>query len=184
LEARWAVFFDALGIDFEYESEGYELPSGRYSPDFWLPTFGGGMWAEVKPEGGDHSKAGELALLSGGLVWLCEGVPSARAYGIAFRLLVCDKFQGEAPCDEGRFCPGCPKGQTPVLRWRFGIPNFGPADGTDGMWDDPDFLKDGWAIPAEMLDGTSPLERAIVAARSARFEFGESGMPSSSLQDR
>lgn len=27
LEARWAVFFDALGVRWEYEKEGYELPS-------------------------------------------------------------------------------------------------------------------------------------------------------------
>lgn len=26
LEARWAVFFDALGITWQYEKEGYELP--------------------------------------------------------------------------------------------------------------------------------------------------------------
>ena len=25
LEARWAVFFDALGLEWEYESEGYDL---------------------------------------------------------------------------------------------------------------------------------------------------------------
>lgn len=184
LEARWAVFFDALGIDWEYESEGYELPSGRYLPDFWLPTFGGGMWAEVKPEGGDNGKASSLALQSGSPVWLCFGVPSARAYAVAVRLLVCAKFQGEAPCDEGRYCPGCPKGHTPVVRWRFCIPNFGPAEGTNGMWDEPDFLKDGMRIPAYLLDGTSALEQAVAAARSARFEFGQSGISSSSLPGR
>lgn len=38
LEARWAVFFDALGLEWEYEKEGYELPDGtRYLPDFWFP---------------------------------------------------------------------------------------------------------------------------------------------------
>lgn len=38
LEARWAVFFDKLGINYEYESEGYELSDGtRYLPDFYLP---------------------------------------------------------------------------------------------------------------------------------------------------
>jgi hypothetical protein len=38
LEARWAVFFDQLTIRWEYEAQGYELPSGaRYLPDFWLP---------------------------------------------------------------------------------------------------------------------------------------------------
>ncbi len=25
LEARWAVFFDACGVDWEYEPEGYRL---------------------------------------------------------------------------------------------------------------------------------------------------------------
>lgn len=36
-EARWAVFMDAAGIQFEYEREGFKLPSGYYLPDFWLP---------------------------------------------------------------------------------------------------------------------------------------------------
>jgi len=30
LEARWAVFFDACGVDWEYEPEGYDLGSGGY----------------------------------------------------------------------------------------------------------------------------------------------------------
>ena len=25
LEARWAVFFDALGVKYEYEAEGFEM---------------------------------------------------------------------------------------------------------------------------------------------------------------
>lgn len=37
LEARWAVFFDALGIEWDYESEGYEFSDGtRYLPDFLI----------------------------------------------------------------------------------------------------------------------------------------------------
>ena len=37
LEARWAVFFDALGIEYEYEPEGFSLDYGiRYLPDFAL----------------------------------------------------------------------------------------------------------------------------------------------------
>jgi len=36
LEARWAVFFDALGIEWEYEKEGYDLGgAGLYLPDFF-----------------------------------------------------------------------------------------------------------------------------------------------------
>ena len=38
LEARWAVFFDALDVEYEYEPEGFEDEHGtRYLPDFWLP---------------------------------------------------------------------------------------------------------------------------------------------------
>lgn len=36
-EARYAVMFDALGWPWEYERQGYSLPSGCYLPDFWLP---------------------------------------------------------------------------------------------------------------------------------------------------
>lgn len=41
LEARWAVFFDALGVEYEYEPEGFLLPSGRrYLPDFKVKCYG------------------------------------------------------------------------------------------------------------------------------------------------
>lgn len=37
LEVRWAVFFDACGVDWEYEPEGYDLGNGLYYlPDFLL----------------------------------------------------------------------------------------------------------------------------------------------------
>jgi hypothetical protein len=40
LEARWAVFFDALGVEWKYEHEGFDLGDfGYYLPDFWLPDF-------------------------------------------------------------------------------------------------------------------------------------------------
>lgn len=58
LEARWAVFFDALGVEYEYEPEGFELPSGRrYLPDFRIKCYGRrgecgnipfDLWVEVK----------------------------------------------------------------------------------------------------------------------------------------
>jgi hypothetical protein len=47
LEARWAVFFDALGIPYEYEKEGYDLDHVWYLPDFWLPEQD--SWIEIKP---------------------------------------------------------------------------------------------------------------------------------------
>ena len=48
LEARWAVFFDSMGIQWEYEPEGFSLSNGvRYLPDFYLPQV---RWfCEIKP---------------------------------------------------------------------------------------------------------------------------------------
>lgn len=47
LEARWAVFFDSLGIKYEYEPEGFEFEDGtKYLPDFYLPD--SNQWFEVK----------------------------------------------------------------------------------------------------------------------------------------
>lgn len=53
LEARWAVFFDAVGIQWDYELEGYDLGRfGWYLPDFKLyleTTEHKEYWLEVKP---------------------------------------------------------------------------------------------------------------------------------------
>ena len=60
LEARWAVFFDALGLRWEYEPEGYRLDDGTcYLPDFYVHDIkghvgktphGDGIFIEVKGE--------------------------------------------------------------------------------------------------------------------------------------
>lgn len=48
-EARWAVFFDAVGLPYEYEKEGFTLDDGTpYLPDFWLPSLK--LWVEIKAE--------------------------------------------------------------------------------------------------------------------------------------
>lgn len=36
LEARWAVFFDALGLNWKYESEGFDVDGEYYLPDFFV----------------------------------------------------------------------------------------------------------------------------------------------------
>lgn len=50
LEARWAVFFDALSARWEYEPDGYPLRSGEvYLPDFLIHnTAYGDLYIEVK----------------------------------------------------------------------------------------------------------------------------------------
>lgn len=55
LEARWAVFFDAANIRYEYEPEGFKMQSGLcYLPDFYLPEEN--MYVEVKPQRKDSWK--------------------------------------------------------------------------------------------------------------------------------
>ena len=55
LEARWAVFFDACGVKWEYEPEGFDLGDGLYYlPDFLLHDVAYrcgeafDLWLEVK----------------------------------------------------------------------------------------------------------------------------------------
>lgn len=55
LEARWALFFDLLSIEWMYEYEGYETSAGWYVPDFWLPDVymrsqAKGCFVEIKPD--------------------------------------------------------------------------------------------------------------------------------------
>jgi len=69
LEARWAYFFDLIGMKYEYEQEGFEHKGQRYLPDFFLPEcylrdgvkdynlktnkityFPLGVYIEIKPE--------------------------------------------------------------------------------------------------------------------------------------
>jgi len=79
LEARWAVFFDTLGIPYEYEKEGYKLQREPlspidYLPDFWLPEQD--CFVEIKgqvPTPQESSKAAYLALNSGKDVYIFFG---------------------------------------------------------------------------------------------------------------
>ena len=76
LEARWAVFFDQLGVAWEYEPEGFDLPeAGRYLPDFYLP--GSGVFFEVKgvkPTDDETMKAYVLARETGKPVVIACGM--------------------------------------------------------------------------------------------------------------
>lgn len=49
LEARWALFFDCVGWDWDYEPCLYKVARHMgYLPDFYLPGFS--LWVEVKGE--------------------------------------------------------------------------------------------------------------------------------------
>lgn len=99
LEARWAVFFDALGVQWEYEPEGFDLGAvGWYLPDFRISSGGVSVvWVEVKgqyPTADEHQRLATLCSAKserGLLVW---GVPSNRepeSFRFAENVLVFDR---------------------------------------------------------------------------------------------
>lgn len=114
LEARWAVYFDALGIAWQYEPQGYELADGScYLPDFFLSQVR--MFAEVKPgafTAPEETKCRLLAVGTGNAVLMLDGPQAARPYKFVERDPVgcdpCDCFVDNQYLDEGRFfsCTG------------------------------------------------------------------------------
>jgi len=80
LEARYAVYFDELGVTWEYEKEGFDLGNGlMYLPDFYLPDFR--IYAEIKPKTLNYKeslKCKKLALLSDCYVIELIGLPNTN----------------------------------------------------------------------------------------------------------
>lgn len=81
-EARWAVFFDALGIKWDYEKDGFDLgEQGMYLPDFWLPE--SKVYAEVKGQEFTTQEVNRcriLALRSSYPVVMLAGSPEGAVY--------------------------------------------------------------------------------------------------------
>lgn len=168
LEARWAVFFDHLGIKWDYEPEGFELGNGlRYLPDFWLPDWE--LWIEVKPDTPDAptlEKARRLVDQGFRPVFITKGMPGAGG------TLVCRERWGNEILT---ISAEADWGATPdTLVWAFSDAPA-PASAIDDhyclglcdlMWTPQRFegqLRTAWMDPA------------LEAARGARFEFGAKG---------
>lgn len=170
LEARWAVFFDALGVRWEYEKEGYELgAAGRYLPDFWLPDLE--CWVEIKPA---YPEAEEMTKIA------------ALAEATGFRAYLFDHPEFEVPRwdAEARF-----RGAWGRVFW----PERYDDEGDFGAWwmvcsdcgglgvGDPRDVKHKVAcctfrgVEPASLNGHDRLKLAYLAAKQARFEFGEHG---------
>lgn len=176
LEARWAVFFDALGLKWDYEPEGFELAAGRYLPDFRVEYPGRGpdevhfQWFEVK---GDvravgHSEwARMLEFGESHRLVLLDGTPECRMYIQPSEWVDADELVrgGVKLCgykfeyDRCGCALWCAKGR---LWWDMHSQFFGPGAGFD--WD------------ADLI------RKACEAAKSARFEFGENIRETPSLE--
>jgi hypothetical protein len=166
LEARWAVFFDTLGVEWEYEQQGFTLPKRRkYLPDFWLP--GMKHFVEVKgsPKQLDIEKVAAFVtedvkprrslLILGPVKHCADGcVP---LHTIAYRPHEHVFFQAFAflAYSNGTTRP------MPI-----GYPRRHP-------WADADFIVN--TDPQDWIISCSETETAYAAARSARFEHGECG---------
>ena len=122
-EARWAVALTTASVKFDYEPQGYDLPSGWYLPDFWLPSFD--AWLEIKgvePTDRERALATELAAQSGKAVFIAVGAPDPgnfdqveifdadgggrvidlRLPGAAYAAARGERFDGSAPDYPGK----------------------------------------------------------------------------------
>lgn len=158
LEARWAVYLDAAGIAWDYETQGFDFGGGSlYLPDFWLPQFS--AWAEVKPVALTDEERGKVESLvrgSGRPCILLIGTPAVASYPYV-------EFtnHGNASVPPSLCVTDCVVEHFRPNRLYL---NTGVAPADDWM-----------PNPHTFLPGT--LAGYVAAARSARFEHGETGNP-------
>ena len=163
LEARWAVAFTHAFIKWEYEPEGFDLgESGLYLPDFWLPQVS--MWAEVKatePTDNELRKANALSVKSGFPCMLFVGTPAEAAYWA-----ISPNWGWEAKTlGDGTIIKAC---------------DYAPFNGDDYHETESRFFSGTglnslqFPMPSAYESSCHGLHPAVEAARSARFEHGES----------
>jgi hypothetical protein len=188
LEARWAVFFDSLGIEWEYEKEGYQVGGGRwYLPDFYLPKWG--QWVEVKgdPEALDPDLLADAVDYGRGLPGLENSLGTMRGLillgdipyppdGYLAPHLVLQHDEG-GWVQAGIFV-GYEGDHAGFLVLHSAFAKYGFSGG--GVGDDDDWiavvrrrLPATQYFPSAHIDVCEWVQRAYTAARSARFEHGE-----------
>lgn len=182
LEARWAVFFDTLGIKYLYEYEGYQLPSGWYVPDFYLPEVNGGCFVEIKPtypSSDEHYLCKELCGITSKDVFLQFGV-------IDIPLIIKENrepdeydesdhfYYLEKSCAEGFEPVGVPNWSRCTAYCTIGIcpecksPQFIDLDGDDSEW-----LSRGSGCGCDISFGSFLSSPKLVAAykKAQTFKF-------------
>lgn len=168
LEARWAVFFDRLGIRWQYEPQGFNIQWRPYLPDFLLPDTE--TWVEVK---GDEStldydlmEGFAYALPRGARIVILGPLPEAKTLGNwdwGWQSLH-SAYMDEADRVVFGEWVGFGAGEPTVLTETSQATYFDMG------------ARENWLIPVENMTGPCA-EAAYDAARMARFEHGESGAP-------
>lgn len=174
LEARWAVFFDKLGLRWEYEPEGFDVDGEAYLPDFrvWTPQ-GEPIWYEVKPAHitADQKLEKLAQALDGAVrVGLLNGSPREhlQKHDVCPRCGTLLAAESVYDCGDevGVSCFGCDM-ETPS-----GGGHSFERDGATGIGYYP---HKGWIMTSQ-IEFQLLADRAFGAAEaaaSARFEHGE-----------
>jgi hypothetical protein len=169
-EARWAVFFDKAGVEWDYECQGYETTAGRYLPDFYLP--GLSEWIEIKPRIElitPKERAKTSAFSAGGA---SISVLTGKPWPAEYRFF--DPVSFEKTRQFWMKCPNCnqvvfaeiegSKGSNHPGEHRFWCPVCEIADPVSNGF--------GYCRASHDLESCE-VRLAFAAARSARFEHGE-----------
>lgn len=175
LEARWAVFLDTLGVKYRYEPEGFDLDGIKYLPDFYLPELG--YWLEIKPTApndAENNKAAALAAAIHQNVYILIGDPEIPGDAMpdheghhVFKVWW-EEHAGvySVGWDNWHLWCECPYCGAIDLQYQGRAGRMECGCIRDRNPDRYDHL---------MCDRSDRLDAAYTAARSARFEFGESG---------
>lgn len=171
LEARWAVVFDQLDINWQYEPEGLDINGVRYLPDFYLPSVG--AYAEVKgrmdPRGMEKVFALARARPS---VLVLGDIPRPDVMGPHF-IMASARRGGPL---QGWQVSLLQSWDGPFVAMPFGFPIDIPDPASlDDLKAWCDFINDGLTSINGWIRTPQRVADAYTAGRSARFEFGEMG---------
>lgn len=179
LEARWAVFLNALDIRWEYEPQGFAIPredgtTTAYLPDFLLPDCG--TWLEVKGADTDldHSLMTDAAL----------HLPEATSGEQGPNLMILGPIPNPRDGDWGwlglsrLWNPANQQNEVHDAWWGFGgyVKSGRPWVLTETSTCTPYVMGRGecsWTEPSHDSSVPYPSRHAYEAACSARFEHGE-----------
>lgn len=156
LEARWAVFFDAMGIAYEYEPEGFMLDDGtKYLPDFYIHIKRRHYDNEICPDGCYVEVKGNMS---------AEDLRKIKLFSKHYPIIVLGNI---------------PENSMEYVNAHDEIYNsYGYIDGDDYCAMFSKYNGDVWIAGGDhdQYDLGKSMDIALKKARQARFEHGETPM--------
>lgn len=172
LEARWAVFFDALGVEYEYEPEGFELGDGMYYlPDFRVKCWGTrgsiwekpfDLWIEVK---GEMTRSDERKLVK----FAKKSLPNGLGYEFINPILVVNCIPNR-PTEFDESLDNM--NGTGIYPFNYQLIDGDYFGAMPAAHNGKFFL---WGADCSYIWNEDEVLRAYDIARQARFEHGEKG---------